>query len=213
MAKILIHTLGSSGDFNPFMALALELRQRGHAIHWAVGPTFAEKARALGFSATVAGSEPNWDSDVMRRMLTAHSTDPVQIIFRELLVPEIVPATEALEPLAREADLFLSHTIQLAAPAVAERTGVRWISASAATMIYETSQYPPPGIAWKGCPPWLSRLGWLAGYKIFHGIDELAAAEYRRLGVAPRRNIIAGGAYSHLLTLGLWSPVVLPASR
>jgi rhamnosyltransferase subunit B len=205
MAKILIHTLGSSGDFNPFMALALELRQRGHSIHWAVGPTFAEKARALGFSATVAGSEPNWDSDVMRRMLTAHSTDPVQIIFRELLVPEIVPATEALEPLAREADLFLSHTIQLAAPAVAERTGVRWISASAATMIYETAAYPPPGIAWKGCPGWLARLGWQAGYKIFHGIDELAAAEYRRLGVAPRRNIIAGGSYSHLLTLGLWS--------
>lgn len=210
MAKILLHTLGSSGDFNPFMALALELRRRGHTIHWAVGETFAQKAKVQGFEATVAGKEPDWDSDVMRRMLTAHTTDPVQIIFRELLIPEIVPATEALEPLVRDADLFLSHTIQLAAPAVAERTGTPWISASAATMIHETGLYPPPGVAWKGCPAWLSRLGWLAGHHIFDGMDELAAAEYRKLGVAPRSKVIAGGAYSRLLTLGLWSPSFFP---
>ena len=210
MAKILIHTLGSSGDFNPFMALALELRQRGHCIHWAVSPTFAEKARTQGFEATIAGKDPDWDTDVMRRMLTAHSTDPVQIIFRELLIPQIIPATQDLEPLVRESDLFISHTIQLAAPAVAERTGVLWISASAATMIHETAMYPPPGVAWKGCPAWLSRLGWQVGYRIFSGIEELAAAEYRKLGVTPRSNIIAGGAYSRLLTLGLWSPSFFP---
>ena len=210
MAKILIHTLGSSGDFNPFMALALELRQRGHAIHWAVSPSFAEKARAQGFEATVAGEDPVWDSDMLRRMLAAHLTDPVQILFKEVLIPAIVPATLALEPLAREADLFLSHTIQLAAPAVAERTGTRWVSASGATLIHETAAYPPPGVAWKGCPAWLSRLGWQIGYRIFGDFDALAGAEYTKLGVAPRPNVISGGAYSRRLTLGLWSPSFFP---
>ncbi len=210
MAKILVHTLGSSGDFNPFMALALELRRRGHDIHWAVNPAFAEKARAMGFTASIAGPDPDWQSELLRRMLTAHSTDPVRIMFEEVLIPAIVPATEALEPLVRESDLFLSHTIQLAAPAVAERTGVPWISASAATMIYETHAYPPPGVAWKGCPAWLSRLGWLAGYRIFGGLDEKAAIEYRKLGVAHRQPIVAGGAYSRRLTLGLWSPSFFP---
>ncbi|MDQ2801060.1 MAG: glycosyltransferase [Armatimonadota bacterium] len=210
MAKILIHTLGSSGDFNPFMALALELRRRGHVIHWAVGPQFAEKARAQGFAATVAGKDPEWDSDTMRRLLAAHLTDPIKIMFKELLIPDIVPATEALEPLVREADLFLSHTIQLAAPAVADRTGVPWISASAATLIHETTAYPPPGVAWKGCPAFLSRLGWEIGYRIFGDLDALAAAEYRKLGVAPRPNVISGGAYSRRLTLGLWSPSFFP---
>ena len=52
MARILIHTLGSSGDVNPFFALAPELRARGHTIHFALSPSFAEKARALGFAAT-----------------------------------------------------------------------------------------------------------------------------------------------------------------
>jgi len=210
MAKILIHTLGSSGDFNPFMALAIELRRRGHAIQFALSLKFAEKAQALGFSAAVAGEDPDWDSDLLRRMLTAHTTAPVSILFKEVLIPAIVPATLALEPLAREADLFLSHTIQLAAPAVAQRTGTPWISASPATLIYETTSYPPPSIAWKGCPAWLSRLGWQAGYRILGDFDSLAAAEYAKLGIGPRSNVIAGGAYSRRLTLGLWSPSFFP---
>ena len=210
MAKILIHTLGSSGDLNPFLALATELRERGHHIHFALSPLFAEKAEALGFSATIAGEDPQWDTDMMRRMLEAHRTDPVRVIFEEALIPAIAPAVKSLEPLAREADLFISHTIQLAAPIVAERTGVPWVSASAATMIYETALYPPPGVAWKSSPAFLNRLGWKMGYKIFAGIDELAAVEYRKLGAAPRRNIMAGGAYSHLMTLGLWSPAFFP---
>lgn len=210
MAKILIHTLGSSGDFNPFMALALELRRRGHAVHWAVSPKFADKARAQGFEATVAGADPDWESDLLRRLLTAHLTAPVQIMFKEVLIPAIVPATLALEPLAREADLFLSHTIQLAAPAVADRTGTPWVSASAATLIHETTAYPPPGVAWKGGPAWVSRLGWEVGYRIFGDFDALAAAEYKKLGVAPRPNVVSGGAYSRRLTLGLWSPSFFP---
>ena len=206
MAKILIHTLGSSGDFNPFLALAIELRRRGHEIQFALSPEFTEKARALGFSAEVAGDDPDWDSDMMRRMLVMHRTDPIQTLFREVLIPAIVPATRSLEPLAREADLFLSHTIQLAAPAVAQRTGTPWISASAATLIYETGAYPPPSVAWKGCPAWLTRFGWQIGYRLFRELDALAAAEYIKIGVGPRPNIISGGAYSRRLTLGLWSP-------
>ena len=210
MAKILVHTLGSSGDLNPFLALAIELRRRGHDIQFALSPKFAEKARALGFAADVAGEDPDWNSDLLRRMLTAHTTQPISIMFKEALIPAIVPATLALEPLVREADLFLSHTIQLAAPAVAQRTGTPWVSASAATLIYETTAYPPPSVAWKGCPSWLSRLGWQIGYKLFSEMDALAAAEYRKLGVGPRPTIIAGGAYSRRLTLGLWSPSFFP---
>ncbi|MGI4790064.1 MAG: glycosyltransferase [Janthinobacterium lividum] len=210
MAKILIHTLGSSGDLNPFLALALELQQRGHHIQFALSPKFTEKARTLGFSAVVAGEDPDWDSDMMRRMLAMHRVEPIQIMFQEALIPAIVPATEALEPLVQEADLFISHTIQLAAPAVAQRTGTPWISASPATLIHETAAYPPPSVAWKGCPAWLARLGWQIGYRMFEGLDALAAVEYKKLGVAPRPNVISGGTYSRLLTLGLWSPSFFP---
>ena len=210
MAKILIHTLGSSGDLNPFLALGLELRQRGHDLHFALSPKFSERARALGFAATVAGEDPDWDSDLMRRMLAMHRIDPIKILFAEGMIPAIGPAAAALEPLARDADLFVSHSIQLAAPAVAQRTGTPWVSASAATLIYETGAYPPPGVAWKGIPPRLSRLGWAIGRGFFKDLDTLAAAEYAKLGVGPRPNIISSGAYSRRLTLGLWSPSFFP---
>lgn len=210
MAKILLHTLGSAGDFNPFMALALELRRRGHDIHWAVSPKFAARAQAQGFAATVSGPDPDWDSALMRRLLTAHPTDPVRLLYEEVLIPAIGPAAEALEPLVKGCDLFLSHVVQLAAPAVADRTGVPWVSASAATLVYETGDYPPPGVAWKGCPAWLSKAGWEIGYRLFGGLDAQAAGEYHKLGVAPRPFVVAGGAYSRRLTLGLWSPSFFP---
>ena len=85
----------------------------------------------------------------MRRLLAPKPdvTAPIRTLFREVLIPAIVPATEALEPLAREADLFLSHSIQLAAPAVAARTGVPWVSAVPAITCYPSGETPPPGIA------------------------------------------------------------------
>ena len=109
------------------------------------------------------------------------------------------------------ADLFLSHTIQLAAPIVAARTGIPWVSASAATLIYETHAYPPPGVAWKGCPAFLSRLGWRAGYRIFRGLDEKAAVEYRKLGAdASNPKLSPAALIPDCLTLGLWSPAFFP---
>ena len=96
----------------------------------------------------------------MRRLLapTPDVTHPIRLLFREVLIPAIVPATAALEPLVREADLFLSHSIQLAAPAVAARTGVPWVSAVPAIACFPTGESPPPGVARaacrRSCPAW-----------------------------------------------------------
>jgi rhamnosyltransferase subunit B len=208
MAKILIHTLGSSGDFNPFVALALELRRRGHVIHFVLTPSFAAQTRELGFTATDAGLEPDYASDLMKRLLAParNGINLVDILFREVLIPAIRPATEILAPLAAESDLFISHTIQLAARVVAQQTGVPWVSASPAALIYPTGSYPPPGVAWKGCPAVAGQIGWEVGRRVFRHLDAPANAEYASLGLPPISNVVLGGAYSRRLTLGLWSP-------
>ncbi len=212
MARILLHTLGSSGDFNPAAALALTLRERGHHITFAVSPLFAEEARRLGFDAAEVGPDPDYDGDIMKRMLAPSriGTSLVNILFREVLIPAIRPAAEALTPLAAQADLFLSHTIQLAAPVVARRTGTPWVSFSPASLVYPTGQYPPPGVAWRGCPAFLGRLGWRIGEQIVRPLEALANAEYAALGQPPLRHVVSGGAYSRRLTLGLWSPAYFP---
>ncbi len=212
MARILIHTFGSSGDVNPFLALGLELRERGHDIRFSLTPSFADQARALGFDATGGGPDPDYDSDLVRRMLTPGRdiTRPIRLLFEKVLIPSIAPATEALEPLVRDADLFLSHTIQLAAPVVAARTGVPWVSASPATVIYPSAGTDIPNVALRGLPGALAGLSWAAGSVAFRSLDTLAAVEYAKLGAPPLRNVFAGGSYSRRLTLGLWSPAYFP---
>ena len=212
MARILLHTLGSSGDFNPAAALALTLRERGHQVVFAVSPSFAQAAQELEFEAAVVGPDPDYGGDLMKRMLAPSrlGTSLVNILFREVLIPAIGPAADALTPLAAGCDLFLSHTIQLAAPVVARRAGVRWASFSPSCLVYPTGQYPPPGVAWRGAPSVLGRLGWRVGEQIVRPLEALANAQYASLGEPPLRHVVSGGAYSRLLTVGLWSPAFFP---
>lgn len=206
MARILLHTLGTSGDFNPFIAIALELKKRGHHPCFAVQPAHVRSLTALGLEAIGAGHDIDTQSDFYRRLLQPALTEPIDVLFREMLIPAIVPATELLTPLVKDCDLFLTHTIQLAAPAVAYRTGVPWISATPATNCYPSLQSPPPTIPWQHPPPLFNRVTWGIAGALFHAIDEQANEEYRKLGVPPRRNVVVSGGYSRRLTIGLWSP-------
>ena len=210
MPKILIHTLGSSGDFNPFVALGFELQKLGHDVHFAVNPANAVKIAPLGFETTAVGPDPDWHSDLFRRLLITSAITPVDILFREMLIPSIVPAYETLVPLCERSDMLVSHTIQLAAPAAAFRTGIKWVSGVPATSCYPTVQQPPPMMAWNNCPESLSRCGWTVAKHIFKPLDALANAEYRKIGAPPRSDVVIGGAYSRLLTVGMWSPAYFP---
>src|SRR5215472_6768208 len=49
MARIVVTTFGSTGDLNPFIALALALRSRGHDIVFAVEANFQQQVSELGF--------------------------------------------------------------------------------------------------------------------------------------------------------------------
>jgi UDP:flavonoid glycosyltransferase YjiC (YdhE family) len=213
MARILIHTLGSSGDFNPFISLGRELASRSHDVCFAVNPANADKINALGLNAISVGPDWDEDSELMQRLLRPALRGPIQTLFRDLLVPAIVPATQILTPLAKEADVFISHTIQLGAPAVAQLSGTPWISASPQTNCYRSDYLPAPTIAWKQPPPYVNRLLWTIARTMFYRIDRMANVQYRRMGVAPRRDVVISGSYSPRLTMGLWSPSFFPRPR
>ena len=206
MARILLHTLGSSGDFNPFIAIALELKRRGHEPCFAVQPAHVRSLNALGLEAIGVGPDVDPQSPLYRRLLQPSLTEPIDVLFREMLIPAIQPATELLTPLVKECDLFITHTLQLAAPAVAYRTGVPWISATPATNCYPSLQSPPPTIPFQKPPRLFNRAAWGIAGALFGAIDDQANEEYRKLGVPPRRNVVVSGGYSRRLTIGLFSP-------
>src|SRR5690242_19622553 len=57
MTRVLLSTIGSRGDVQPLVALALELRAMGAGVRWCVPPDFREWIAGLGFSVTVIGPE------------------------------------------------------------------------------------------------------------------------------------------------------------
>ncbi len=142
----------------------------------------------MGFTATVAGPDPDWDSDLLRRMLTAHSTDPVRIMFEEVLIPAIGPATRGAGAAGAGGGPVSQPHDPTGRAGRGRADGRSLDQRQRGDDDLRNAAYPPPGVAWKGCPAFLSRLGWQAGYHIFRGLDELAAVEYRKLGVQPRQN-------------------------
>lgn len=49
MSRIVVTTIGSFGDLHPKIAVALELRQRGHDVVFATHKEYQSKIEALGF--------------------------------------------------------------------------------------------------------------------------------------------------------------------
>lgn len=147
--RIVFTTWGSYGDVHPHMALALDLQGRGHRPVIATSEIYREKieAEGLGFF-PVRPELPDPTSEEARRMIRELSDSvfgPIYI-FRELLMPHIRATYEdtlAAVEADGGADLLVSHQVPLAAPIVAEKTGVKWIS-SVLFPIAFASIYDPP---------------------------------------------------------------------
>jgi hypothetical protein len=55
--RALLTAVGTRGDVQPALALALELRTLGHAVRLCVSPNFVDQAKSLGFDAMPMGVE------------------------------------------------------------------------------------------------------------------------------------------------------------
>src|SRR5262249_55631221 len=55
--RVLLSVVGTRGDVQPVIALALEVRGLGHEVRLCVSPNFVEWAQGLGFAATPVGIE------------------------------------------------------------------------------------------------------------------------------------------------------------
>ncbi len=49
MSRIVLTTIGSFGDLHPKIAIAFELRHRGHDVVFATHREYQDKIKALGF--------------------------------------------------------------------------------------------------------------------------------------------------------------------
>jgi UDP:flavonoid glycosyltransferase YjiC (YdhE family) len=153
MPRVVMATLGSYGDINPYLAIGRELKRRGHTPVLATGDIYAKDAAREGieFAAVPPNGDPN-DPALMARVMDQLRGS--EVVVRELIVPIIRDAYAALEHAADGADLLLSHPLTFAAPILAEKRGLPWLSVALQPIMF-FSAYDPPVVA---PAPWLARL-------------------------------------------------------
>lgn len=215
MARIVLATFGSHGDLNPFLAIGLELKSRGHSVVVATAAVYKEDVERLGL--THAAVRPDLDSD--DAAMLERAMDPrrgAEVIIGELLMPVLRESYADLEKAAEGADLLVSHVLTYAAPVLAEKKRLKWLSTSLQPIMF-FSAYDPPVLA---PAPWLSRLRPLGPR--FNGalLSLLKRFSYpwgnpvralrAELGLGPGKDPIFEGQHSPYGVLALYSPLFAP---
>jgi len=115
--RTLLSVVGTRGDVQPVIALAMQVRKLGHDVHLCVPPNFVQWAEALGFPVTSVGVE-------MRAPRPGAPTPPTTI-------PDLIADQFATIGAAAEGhDIILgANAHQYAAPSIAELRGIPYVNA------------------------------------------------------------------------------------
>ena len=144
MARIVLNTFGSLGDLHPYLAIAIELRRRGHQPVIATSEVYRRKilAEDVGFAPVRpdVGLIVN-DTDFLARVWDRRRGG--EFLLRDYLVPQIRQSYDDLLHAGRGADLLLTHPAALAGPIVAEVLQLPWLSVALQPYMF-FSNYDPP---------------------------------------------------------------------
>jgi UDP:flavonoid glycosyltransferase YjiC (YdhE family) len=218
MSKVVISTFGSFGDVHPYVAIALELKRRGHRPVIATSEIYREKTDALGLELhPVPPDLPGYDRPEEVARMVSNLLDPKkgpERVFTDFVGPHLRGMYDALAEATRDADLLLTHILSLAGPPLVEKTGIRWAS-SVLAPISLFSNYDPPVFP---IAPWVyhvlklhpsvSRVLMRAARWKF---DQLAAPLYKlrgELGLKRGGNPMLEGQHSPALVLALFSSAI-----
>lgn len=211
--RIVLSTFGTFGDVNPLIALALELKRRGHRPSLAVPEMFRAKIEPLGINFFPV--RPNQDQTDKRLVALIYDKKKgTEYGLREFLFPALRQSYEDLLAAVEAdggADLLMTGELAYAGPIVAEKTGIPWASYVLAPFSF-FSAYDPPVL-----PPYptLARAQ-IVVPKIGHVVSRFARYVTRRwpepvyelrreLGLESGENPIFDAKHSEQLVLALFS--------
>ena len=214
--RIVLSNIGTFGDINPLIAIALELKRRGHHPVMAVPAIYEPKITPLGL-----------EFRPVRPNLDPHNTLLAEMIYdvrkgterglREFLFPVLRETYDDLTAAATSptrADLLLLGELNYAGPIVAEVTGIPWASYVLAPLSF-FSAYDPPVLpmyprlaradkAVPGMGHAIRRLARLVSRKWPQPVYDLR----REVGLDRGANPLFDAKHSPDLVLALFSPVL-----
>jgi vancomycin aglycone glucosyltransferase len=153
--RVAIATFGSRGDTQPFLALALELRRRGHRVGMWAYPDMADRARSLGVDYHTVGTGPI--EERMREAAAQGARIRVMDLIRDMNDEQFA----ALDGAFDDADLVVAGGVNTAAFTCAEAAGVPYTYIATCPGLIP-SDAPPYFLPPQGLPAWANRAIWSA---------------------------------------------------
>jgi UDP:flavonoid glycosyltransferase YjiC (YdhE family) len=214
VSRIVLTTIGSLGDLHPKLAIALELRKRGHDVVFATHKEYQDKIKALGFEFHRIRPDNTAlnDPQEMARMMDLKTG--TEYVIKNWVCANLRETYTDLMVSAENADFIITGEGVVAARLVAEKLGIPWAFAvlqpASFLSVYDPSVLP--------VLPFLAKLRGL-GSLANRGIIQLSKvlskswAEpihqlRRELGLPPLTgNPFIDDKYSPYLVLGLFSSV------
>ena len=146
--RVLLSTIGSRGDVQPLVALALELRALQCDVRLCVPPDFREWSESLGLHVTPIGPE-------LRS--TGRATAPMTLTpeqRREMIEGTVAAQFQTIGEAARDRDVIVGATaLQIAAPSIAEHLGIPYVFAAYCPTVLPSPHHPPPVLRALGDAP------------------------------------------------------------
>jgi rhamnosyltransferase subunit B len=212
VARIVLNTFGSLGDLHPYLAIAIELRRRGHESVIATSEVYRRKilAENVGFAPVrpdvgLVMDDPEFIARVWDRRRGG------EFLLRDYLVPHLEQTYEDLRQACRGADLLLTHPAALAGPILAEVLQLPWLSVALQPFMFFSSYDPPvlSGAEW-------ARHFYRFGPRVFRALVTLVRLRLkpwlapienfrRRLGLSASRSNPFLDGFSPFGTLALFS--------
>lgn len=211
--RIILNTFGSFGDIHPYMALALELQERGHAPVIATSDVYREKIEGAGLRSIAIRPnlpQPGDQNAEFINKIMEPKTGP-RFLMEEVIYAAIRDSYEDLLRAVAGADLLLTHPAAPAGPLVGRKTGMPWISTVLAPFSFFSAYDPPVPPFWQ----WMKNVNVLGpGFTKFaldlakRGHKARAVDELREdIGLADFGNPVFDGQHSPLRVLALFSEV------
>ena len=123
--KIVIATIGSLGDLHPAMALALELKARGHQVALATSAVYQPKIEQAGIDFHSLRPQIPDSPEISEKVM--HPTKGAEFVFRELILPASSAMYADLMDVVEGCDLLIANELIFPASLVSEKTGIPWI--------------------------------------------------------------------------------------
>jgi len=139
--RALLTGVGTRGDVQPVLALALELQNLGHTVRLCLSPNFVDWAKDLKFDAVPMGVVMRLPSKGGVAPLTPEELKRL----RESVPDPITDQFETVGAAAADCDVILgANAHQYAAPSIAELAGIPCVTAIYAPVAVPSTNLPPP---------------------------------------------------------------------